>query len=96
MKTLSLLPSNPTYETFTNLADLYYNNKLTPADIATIKAKYHIGTILTIDDVDFWLSDYEQGKSEALDPKDVPLFIFTTVNVYQGCSFIQFCDNILI
>lgn len=96
MKTLPLLPSKPTYKTFINLANLYHNNKLTPADIATIKAKYPIGTILTIDDIDFWLSDYEQNKSEALDPKDVHLFVFSTVNVYQGCSFIQFCDNISI
>lgn len=83
MKNIDALPSTPTIDIFINLADLYHNNKLTPTDIATIKAKYPIGTTITIDGIEYWLTDYEEGKSEIIDQKDVPLFIFTSVNTYK-------------
>lgn len=94
MKTLPFLPSNPTIDIFIKLADLYHNNKLTPTDMDTIKAKYPIGTIITINGVQYWVSDYEQGKSEIINQKDVPFCIFASVKVYKS-PFFQLNDNIL-
>lgn len=80
MKNIDTLPSTPTIDILTNLALLYHDNQLTPTDLSAIKAKYPIGTVVTMNGVQYYLSNYEEGKSyPGVDPNNVPLFIFTTV-----------------